>query len=118
MNIWKHGMYVDMWSFIHFLSGFLLAGIFYKFDYSFLSSLIFSLILLIAWEFFEWIIKIIEPSTNVIMDLVIGSLGFFVGWYIFYFLRENFNYYFYTALTISVVLSSWGFIDFLKRGYR
>ena len=118
MNVWKHGKYVDTWSFVHFLSGFLLAVLFYTFSYSFLLSLAFSLLLLIAWEFFEWAIKIIEPSPNVIMDLVVGLLGFFAGSYVFYFMKQPFNPYFYIILIITILLSIWGFTDFLKKGYR
>ena len=119
MDIWKHRKYVDMWSIVHFLSGFLLVTVFNWLDYTFTSALLISTILLLAWEAFEWVIKIIEPSINVVMDMVLGLSGFFVGVYLYYFLNKPFDAtYFWTILIIVMLLSSWGFFDFLKRGYR
>lgn len=118
MDIWKHGAYLDTWSFVHFLSGFISVGIFYKIGYEFVLSLIFSFLILIAWEFFEFLIKIIEPSMNVLLDVIVGLLGILFGTYVFYFLNGHFNIYFYSALIITIILSVWGFTDFLKRGYR
>ncbi len=119
MNIWKHGKYMDTWSIVHFLSGFLLAEIFYKFGYTFLSALLISTVLLLMWEGFEWLIKIIEPSANVYMDIVFGLLGFSLGAYIHYFLGKPFiAVQFLTVLSVTFLLALWGFIDFSKRGYR
>lgn len=118
MDIWKHGKYVDTWSVVHLLSGFLLAGMFYRFEYSFLQAFIFSTLLLFAWEAFEWLIKIIEPSVNVMVDIIVGVFGFLIGAYLFYALQGSFSLFFYPVLVTTTALSLWGFIDFLKRGYR
>lgn len=119
MDIWKHGKYADLWSVVHFLSGFLLGVIFFTLDYTFLSALLISTILLLLWEVFEWIAKISEPSVNVAMDIVFGLAGFFAGAYLYYFLAIPFEMlHFSIILTATLLLSLWGFFDFLKRGYR
>lgn len=117
MDIWKHGKYVDMWSLVHFLSGLILFTGFYELGIKLIPSLILSTIMLIAWEVFEWMVNIIEPSINVTMDIVIGLLGFFLGAYLYYFLKIEIDH-FWTILLTTILLSFWGFIDFLKRGYR
>lgn len=118
MDIWKHGTYIDLWSLVHLLSGFLLAGVFYGSGTGFLQAFIFSALLLIAWEMFEWVVKIIEPSLNVMVDIIIGLVGFFVGGYLYYKLGMPFAQSFYPILMVTLALSTWGFVDFLKRGYR
>lgn len=119
MDIWKHGKYADLWSVVHFLSGFLLGATFFALNYTFLSALIVSTILLLLWEVFEWIIKIAEPSINVAMDMIIGLAGFFASAYLYYFLAIPFEMlHFSIILTATLLLSLWGFFDFLKRGYR
>lgn len=117
MDIWKHGKYVDTWSVVHLLSGFLLAGVFSRIGYGFSLALMFSIALLLLWEVFEWATKIIEPTVNVLMDIIIGLVGFLIGAYVFYALDLSYGY-FYGALLITVALSLWGFLDFKKRGYR
>lgn len=118
MDIWKHGTYVDTWSIVHFASGFLLSGAFFAFGYDFTVALIASLLLLLLWEVFEWVIKIIEPSINVLVDIMIGLAGFFVGSYLYYQTGIPFEVSFYTILIGTIILAAWGFLDFLKKGYR
>jgi hypothetical protein len=119
MDIWKHGKYVDLWSLVHFLSGFLLGAIFFALGYTFLTALLLSTILLLLWEAFEWLTKISEPSVNVAMDMVVGLAGFLAGAYLYYFLDVPFEMlHFSILLTATLLLSLWGFFDFLKRGYR
>jgi hypothetical protein len=118
MDIWKHGKYLDLWSLIHFLSGFILCGLLYYLGFSFFWAFMYSALLLILWEVFEFFIKIIEPSVNVVMDIIFGLVGFFLAAW-FYFLRTEFDISLYlTVLGITIVLSLWGFLDFLKKGYR
>jgi hypothetical protein len=100
------------------LSGFLLAGIFYSTSYTFVQALVAAFIALVAWEVFEWVLKIIEPSMNVLVDLVVGMLGFLCGAYLYYVVQIPFAISFYGAVAITLSLAAWGFIDFLKRGYR
>lgn len=117
MDIWKHGTYIDLWSLVHFLSGFALAGIFYVVGFDFAVAIIVSVSLLLLWEVFEWATKIIEPSINVIFDIIVGFGGFLVGSYLFYALAMS-PVYLYIAGISCVLLALWGFLDFLKKGYR
>lgn len=119
MDIWKHGKYIDMWSLVHFLSGYNLFLLFFSLGYEFIHAMVFSLILLLAWEIFEWVTKIIEPSLNVMADIVVGFLGFLFAGYLHNILNLSFSYlYFGIILGVTITLSVWGFLDFLKRGYR
>lgn len=117
MDIWKHGTYVDMWSIVHLLSGFVLAGLFFLFGFSFPVAIISSVFLLLFWEVFEAAVKIIEPSINVIVDIIIGFVGFLVGAQLFYVMGWPASYALY-GLVLTIALATWGFVDFLKRGYR
>ncbi len=116
MDFWKHGKYVDMWSVVHFLSGYNLFLFFNLWGLDLVYSLIFSVILLLLWEVFEWSVKIIEASPNVIMDIVIGFLGFVFGWFIHNILNlESSILYFIIILSMTIVLSISGFLKFLKK---
>ncbi len=117
MDIWKHGTYVDMWSTVHLLSGFVLAGLFFLFGFSFPVAIIVSVFLLLFWEVFEAVVKIIEPSINVIVDIIIGFIGFLIGAQLFYVMDWSVSYVLY-GLVLTIALAAWGFLDFLKRGYR
>lgn len=119
MDIWRHGRYIDLWSFVHLLSGVLLAVGFYGLGFGFEATLTFSLILLIAWEVFEWAIRIIEPTPNVLIDILIGAVGLGFGMWWHYGLEEPFSSFaFIVLLVLTLGLSLWGFIDFHFRGYR
>ena len=119
MDIWRHGRFFDLWSLVHFLSGVLLALGFYGLGFSLGATIAFSLALLIAWEVFEWAIRIIEPTPNVLIDVLIGlgGLAAGIGWH--YFLAQPFNPSLFIMLLVAALgLSLWGFIDFHFRGYR
>ncbi len=106
-----------MWSIVHLLSGFVLAGLFFVFNFSFPVAIIASVFLLLFWEVFEAVVKIVEPSINVIVDIIIGFIGFLVGAQLFYVMGLSSLYVLY-VLILTIALAVWGFVDFLKRGYR
>ena len=82
-------------------------------------TIIFSCVLLVAWEIFEWAIRIVESHTNVVIDLLIGIFGLLLGVYWHSVLGNPFDLItFATLLTVTLALSLWGFIDFHFRGYR
>ena len=118
MDIWKHGKYLDLWSLVHFLSGFVLGGLFYWLGFDLMWAFIYSTLLLILWEVFEFFIKIIEPSVNVTLDILVGIIGFFAAAWL-YFIATKFNLSLYLGVVgLTILFSLWGFLDFLKRGYR
>ena len=119
MDIWRHGRYVDLWSLVHLLSGALLALGFYGLGFGLAAAVSFSLLLLVAWEVFEWAMRIIEPTPNVLVDILLGAagLGIGIGWH--YLLGQPFSpQAFIVLLVATLALSLWGFIDFHFRGYR
>jgi hypothetical protein len=119
MDIWKHGKYVDLWSVVHLLSGLMLCLGLFSLGYGFWSALVISLLLLIAWEGFEWLVGIIEPSPNVGVDLVIGFAGFLIGAFWHYTLGMEFSVeLFWGVAAATGVLALWGFLDFYLHGYR
>lgn len=119
MDIWKHGKYADAWSVVHFLAGFLLSASFYWLGASFVSTLAFSILLMAVWEIFEWATGIIEPSPNVGFDIFIGLAGFILAALLYFWQGLTLNpSVFFTLLALTLLLALWGFVDFLKRGYR
>ncbi len=119
MDIWKHGKYLDTWSLVHFLSGVLIADGLYGMGYSFLASLLISVVAITIWEIYEWVTGIIEPGANVLVDLLVGGAGFALGSAYHYYWSMPFSKIgFYTLLSVTLALSLWGFFDFIKRGYR
>lgn len=119
MDTWKHGTFIDLWSLVHLLSGILLGVLFYAFGFSLSGSLLYASLLLIAWELYEWLIGILEPSVNVAVDLAIGLFGLGLSAYWHYGLGMPFDYRITGTLGFLLMgLSVWGFIDFVRRGYR
>ena len=118
MDIWKHEKYLDLWSLVHFLTGFILCGLFYWIGVGLIWTFIYSTALLILWEVFEFFIKIIEPSANVAVDIIVGLLGFFLAAWL-YFQKDSFDTSYYLIVVgITLGFSLWGLLDFLKKGYR
>jgi hypothetical protein len=118
-DIWKHGKYIDTWSLVHFLSGVILASATWYVGLSLAWSFLVSLALLLIWELFEAIKKIIEPSVNVAVDIGVGLLGFFLGAYFHFYTANPFGQITLAILVgVTLLLSFWGFMDFLKKGYR
>lgn len=119
MDIWRHGRYVDLWSLVHLLSGVLLAVGFYGLGFSVVVTVLFSITLLVAWEVFEWAIRIIEPTMNVFFDILIGVIGLIMGVWWHYSVGEPFDPLVFSVLLVGTLgLTFWGFIDFHFRGYR
>jgi len=72
------GIAIDYWSIIHLTSGYILSKIFKKKQY------LLVLIILILYEGFEQIlfiqgIAIPETGINVILDILIGMIGYYLG---------------------------------------
>ena len=118
MKIWKHGTYIDTWSLVHLLSGFVLGSLFYYLGFNLSWAFTDSLIVLMIWEVVEALIRVIERPLNVVSDIVIGILGFSISAYLYFFLNTEFSLsFFFTILGIHIILAVLGFLDFLKRGF-
>lgn len=119
MDVWRHGTYIDLWSFVHFLSGVLLCVLFSWVGFSFVTATLLAIVLLLTWELYEWVLKILEPASNVTVDVLVGFLGFIVAAYWHYFLGNAFDPVLLGILaSTTIALSLWGFSDFFFNGYR
>ena len=119
MDIWKHGKYFDTWSVVHFLSGFILVAVFDWLGFGFIWTMLYSVAVLLAWEAFEALVKIIEPSANVIVDIVVGLAGAAVAACLyFYFDFPLAPAHLWILSGVTIILAVWGFWDYLKKGYR
>jgi len=76
-------LYLDYWSVIHFISGFILGLILLKYHPNKFSWLIV-LALLIGYEFFEVLLNgiLFVPETfiDTFWDIIVGMTGFFIGY--------------------------------------
>jgi hypothetical protein len=74
-------IFLDRYSWMHLFSGMTLGYIFIFF-YSLFYSLLFTFLLLLSWEIFEMITADIlfrkESFIDMIWDLIIGMLGYFI----------------------------------------
>ena len=80
-NIVNHRfMYMDLWSFVHILVGYILA--------KFIKKPVWVFILLTVYEIFEAIVLVgsgfYQPETLIdsVWDVIFGMIGFFIGWFI------------------------------------
>ena len=116
-DIWREGKYIDLWSLVHFLSGFVLAGWLFFLGAPLYASVGIAAITFAVWEIFEHIYKI-EVTSNQIADLVINYVGFS-----FFFLAKD--VFIHGALSVVVIttvitllLSLSGFLAFIRRKAR
>jgi hypothetical protein len=114
---WQDGKYLDLWSFVHILTGVILG----------LGVLIFRLppgwsmlaltLGLIAYEFLEVAGKVSERWENIITDVVVGAAG---AAFIIFYLNELVAYHsLFLALAVCIIanliLLYLGWHSFLKR---
>lgn len=109
INLWSEGKYIDFWFFNHFFSGFLLAYflVFIKTPVLLNYALLF--VLMILWEFFEYKKRVRETKANRIIDLLVGSAGFLLTYYLVS--LEMFDGFVVFAATflLFLVLEIWGY---------
>ncbi len=86
-HLLKDRTYLDYWSLIHFGFGIIIAFLLKLTGLSLITSIFASLALFSIWEItepkiFKYVLKIkfTEDSTNQIMDIIYGFLGFLVYW--------------------------------------
>lgn len=116
MNIWKREKYFDTWSIVHFMSGVILGGVTYRLGLGFLWAVAIALAVILIWEVIEWIIKIIEPSPNVLTDIILGFGGFLSSVFYYYYLNQPFNLAVFTTVwALTLALALWGLIHHLNK---
>ncbi|MFA6177633.1 MAG: hypothetical protein WC694_01930 [Candidatus Paceibacterota bacterium] len=70
-----HGRYLDAWSFLHIISGFILGLFVLLFDFDRLIGFSVILLLLFFYEMFEVFTNIAEDVENSLLDVFCGGLG-------------------------------------------
>ena len=109
IRIWTSKKYIDFWSTNHTLSGCNLAAIFFFTKTSLLISIIVTLAILIAWEFFEFSHGVKEVIQNRISDVTVGMVGFFVTHYLMLSNVFNNTIFFVVIFLSDSFLGAWGF---------
>ncbi len=71
-DAWREGKWVDLWSVVHLISGICLGLGIYLLRFDVIPALIISLLLLVAYEMWEAMVRIEETPANRTMDVVIG----------------------------------------------
>ena len=115
---WSEGVYVDLWSLNHFLFGVIMASFFIWIGYNFLPSLFISVALMIAWEIFEvWHESIFEHAPNMIIDVVVGLLGFLIIHYLLTVYSHNLKAptVLIVSLLLFILLEIVGYYNFINR---
>ena len=81
-DIWREGKWLDLWSVVHFLSGFLVGLGIYLLHFDAGASTIIALLGLILYEMWEMVVHIEETPTNRLMDVVVGMTSFVPAYFL------------------------------------
>lgn len=73
---WKEGKVWDNWMIVHFLSGIVVACALELLSFGTAHAYLIALGLLVAWEIGEKIGRVEEETENLVLDVVLGMLGF------------------------------------------
>src|SRR3989344_5453663 len=83
---WKEGMYLDLWSVVHFITGLIFAAVFSAISDSFWLGFVILAFFTILYEFAEYAFKVREHIQNADCDVVFALCAFaiyfsqFSGW--------------------------------------
>ena len=106
---WAGGHYFDLWSFIHFLSGIWLGEAFFLIDSPLVWALCVGIFLLVGWEIFEYLIDILDPLSNLLLDLALGVAGLpLVYKFLPLFPQGIVWYVFYATAFCTLASAAWG----------
>jgi len=77
---WQTDAFINTWSLVHLSWGIILGIILSFTRLSPILSFITAVILMIVWEIFEAKVGVGEDWVGVISDMIVGTLGFFIGY--------------------------------------
>lgn len=113
--LWKERKYIDGWSLVHIITGYLFAGVFFYFDISFWPAFWISSAAFILWEVGESFFKVHEHSENRYADIVVDYIGFFLAVWVYEGLDVRVSLGWLVVLAIiGTALQTWGVIIWLK----
>jgi hypothetical protein len=109
-DLWREGTWLDLWSVVHFLSGLSLGFGLSFFSFGAFPSFLLTVILLIAYELWEAMVRIKEAPTNRVMDVVVGTLGFACSFWVVtpQLTTAQWLFSFEIVLTLNVILAAIG----------
>lgn len=114
---WSEGRVWDNWMLVHFLSGTVVAGVLMLAGTTASYAYLIGLIVLTLWEFAEMAVGVKEEIENLLLDIVVGMLGFFM--FSEYLMPAlNYNYIGLTTFILFVLASVGSFLgwrSFAKR---
>lgn len=113
-SIWQEGRYYDAWMFVHFLAGVVLGFGMIILKLETFTAYMTAIVLLILWEFFEIIKKIVEHKENRLGDIAIGTLGFVFSFSISPMFIHNFVTPFVVCMVVFIASSIIGWTRYFK----
>ena len=114
---WSHGKYLDYWSFVHFLTGLILGIGVIIFSFNPLVSFIIIFILLCLYEVVEILVKVSENFENILLDIVVGSIGSLVAIFLLPQIvsKQNILGILSLCIVVNLLCVSQGWKNYLKR---
>ena len=76
MDIWQRGRYLDLWTLVHALSGYVTGNALISLGLAFKTSVVIATVLFIGWEILEYIFKNAESFANRLVDVLACFAGF------------------------------------------
>lgn len=112
---WQDNAFLDLWSIVHILWGGILGFVAIHKKWSFYPSLVIATILIIFWEYIEYVWGINESWTNILSDIVLGITGFITGYKLPTKMKVDPYIFLIPTFLIVVVLEYIGWINYLSR---
>ena len=115
---WKDESFFDGWSLVHCLWGVILGVALYFGNFSPMESLWLAIALMVAWEALEKAVGIGEYWPNVLSDILVGVLGFVIGFAYLTRFPDQLTLLFWSAVLFMIILEFLGWRAFIKRGHH
>lgn len=80
-DVWREGVWLDLWSVVHLLSGTLVGFVLYLLNFSGEASAVIAFLLFVLYEMWEVMVQIEETPTNRMMDVVVGMVGYGISYF-------------------------------------
>ncbi len=114
---WSHGKYFDYWSFVHFLTGVILGIGVIIFSLNHFVSLVVIFILLSLYEVMEILARVSEDFENILLDIVVGSIGSMVAIFLLPQIvsKQNILSILSLCIIVNLLCVSRGWKNYLKR---
>ena len=109
-DIWREGVWIDLWSVVHILSGTVVGFCLYLFHFDAVVSAVLALVAFTGYELWEAMEQIEEFLTNRFSDVVCGMAGYLFVMYILapYVSRVLFFVSFAVLFVVDIVMSTYG----------